>query len=130
MAHRSGRRHEPGRFRSLLTYPLRLGPSDQPLAWNGFGGLAIVNHLLSAGDALVAVALAGSIFVSVPLHAARGRIALGLVCTMLPFVVVAPFMGPLTDRVRAGGLGRTAIGASCRAEGSVVSGPVDCSATA
>ena len=39
---------------------------------------------------------------SVPLHAARGRTALGLICTILPFVVVAPFLGPLTDRLRAG----------------------------
>jgi hypothetical protein len=116
MAKRSNRGHEPGHFHSLLTYPFRLRPPEQPLAWNGFGGLAAVNNLSSAGDALVAVALAGSIFVSVPLTAARGRTALGLVCTLLPFLVVAPLIGPLTDRVRAGprlviflaGLGRVA----------------------
>jgi MFS family permease len=81
---------------------LRLGPPGGRLDWNGFGGLAFVSNLSSAGDALVAVALAGSIFVSVPVHAARGRTAVGLVCTILPFVVVAPFLGPLADRLRAG----------------------------
>ena len=50
----------------------------------------------------MAVALAESIFVSVPVHAARGRTALGLVWTLLPFAVIAPLVGPLTDRVRAG----------------------------
>ena len=116
MATPSHHRPKPGHLRPPLTYPFRLGPPDKHLAWNRFAGLALVNNLSSAGDALVAVALAGSIFVSVPVHAARGRTALGLVCTLLPFVVVAPLMGPLTDRVRAGhrlviflaGLGRVA----------------------
>ncbi len=49
----------PGHLRPLVTYPFRLGPPDKHLAWNGFGGLAAVNNLSSAGDALVAVALAG-----------------------------------------------------------------------
>src|SRR5207248_8701813 len=102
MRTRSERRPQPGRFRSPLTYPFRLGPPHQPLAWKRFAGLTLVNNLSSAGDAVVAVALAGTIFVSVPVHAARGRTALGLVCTLLPFVVVTPLMGPLTDRVRAG----------------------------
>ena len=61
-----------------------------------------MNSLSSAGDALVAVALAGSVFVSVSLNAARGRTALGLVCTVLPFAVVGPFVGPLIDRMRSG----------------------------
>jgi hypothetical protein len=98
----SDRRPQPGRLRTLASYPFRLGPAHDRLAWNEFGGLAVVSNLSSAGDALAAVALAGSIFLSVPLHAARGRTALGLVCTILPFVVVAPFLGPLTDRLRAG----------------------------
>ena len=90
MATPSHQRPKPGHLRRLLTFPFRLGPPDKHLAWNGFGGLAVVNNLSSAGDALVAVALAGSIFVSVPVHAARGRTALGLVCTLVPFVVIAP----------------------------------------
>jgi hypothetical protein len=102
MSEQSDRRPGSGRLRAVATYPLRLGPSGDNLSWTGFGGLAVVNNLSSAGDALVAVALAGSIFFSVPLHAARGRTALGLLCTLLPFVVVAPFLGPLIDRVRGG----------------------------
>ncbi|MBO0732160.1 MAG: MFS transporter [Acidimicrobiaceae bacterium] len=69
---------------------------------SGFGRLAIVHGCSSAADTLVVVALAGSLFVSVPLHAARGRTALGLACTVLPFIVVGPLIGPLIDRLRGG----------------------------
>jgi hypothetical protein len=89
-------------FRHMLTYPLRLGPPEENWPSSRFGVLAIVNNLSAAGDALVGVALAGSVFVSVPLNAARDRTALGLVCTVLPFAVVAPLTGPFTDRVRWG----------------------------
>lgn len=90
------------RLRRAVTYPLRLGPPGEDWLDTRFGVLALVNNLSSVGDALVAVALAGSVFVSVPLNAARGRTALGLVCTMLPFAVVAPLTGPFADRVRRG----------------------------
>jgi hypothetical protein len=102
MSERSRRWSGSGRLRAIASYPLRLGPPGDRISSTGFGGLAIVNNFSSAGDALVAVALAGSIFFSVPLHAARGRTALGLLCTLLPFVVVAPFLGPLIDRVPGG----------------------------
>lgn len=92
----------PGSLRRILTYPLRLGSAGENWASTGFGKLAVINNLSAAGDALVIVALAGSVFVSVPLHAARGRTALGLACTMLPFAVVAPLTGPFADRVRRG----------------------------
>jgi len=92
----------PVSFRRLLTYPLRLSPAADNWSSTPFGKLAAINNLSAVGDALVVVALAGSVFVSVPLHAARGRTALGLVCTMLPFAVVAPLTGPFTDRVRRG----------------------------
>lgn len=61
-----------------------------------------MNNISGVGDALVTVALAGSVFVSVSLNAARGRTALGLLCTVLPFAVVGPFVGPIIDRVRGG----------------------------
>ena len=48
------------------------------------------------------VSLAGSVFASVSLHAARHRTALGLVCTVLPFIIVGPFIGPVIDRLRGG----------------------------
>src|SRR5262249_23759622 len=47
-----------------------------------------------AGDTLVALGLAGTIFFSVPAGEARGRVALYLFVTMLPFVLLAPVVGP------------------------------------
>src|SRR3954463_5486694 len=58
--------------------------------------------LQSGGDALVAVALAGTLFFSVPLGQARGRVALYLVLTLLPFSFLVPVAGPLLDRLRHG----------------------------
>lgn len=55
-----------------------------------------------AGDALVAVALANTVFFRVPVGEARGRVALYLLLTMAPFAVLAPMVGPLLDRTRAG----------------------------
>jgi MFS family permease len=90
------------RLRELASYPFRLGPPEAKFASTPFGGLAVVNNLSSVGDSLVTVALAGSVFVSVSLSAARGRTALGLLATVLPFAVVGPFVGPFIDRVRGG----------------------------
>ena len=55
-----------------------------------------------AGDALVTMALAGSLFFSISPSAARGRVALSLLFTMAPFAVVAPFLGPAIDGSRRG----------------------------
>jgi hypothetical protein len=55
-----------------------------------------------AGDTLVALGLAGTIFFSVPAGEARGRVALYLVITMLPFALLAPVVGPILDRFRHG----------------------------
>lgn len=98
----SGVAPAPSRLRRILTYPLRFGDPTEDWPSSRFERLALINMLSSAGDAMVVVALAGSVFVSVPLHAARGRTALGLVMTMLPFAVVAPFTGPAADRFRRG----------------------------
>ncbi|EXG79521.1 nitrate/nitrite transporter [Cryptosporangium arvum DSM 44712] len=60
-------------------------------------------HALScAGDALVAVGLAGTIFFSVPVGEARVRVALYLLVTMAPFALLAPLVGPVLDRFRHG----------------------------
>jgi MFS-type transporter involved in bile tolerance (Atg22 family) len=53
-----------------------------------------------AGDAFVAVALAGSLFFTVPADSARTDVALYLLVTMTPFAVVAPLLGPALDRAR------------------------------
>ena len=55
-----------------------------------------------AGDALVTMALAGSLFFSISPTAAKGRVALYLLLTMAPFAVVAPLLGPVLDRSRSG----------------------------
>jgi MFS family permease len=69
---------------------------------SGLAALIETHALQSAGDATVTVALAGSLFFSVPTHEARSRVALYLLVTMLPFAVVAPILGPLLDRFRRG----------------------------
>ncbi|HSS11234.1 MAG TPA: MFS transporter [Acidimicrobiales bacterium] len=67
-----------------------------------FTRLALTHVLSMAGDALVTLALAGSLFFNISLHAARGRVALSLLFTMAPFAIVAPFLGPIIDRTRGG----------------------------
>jgi MFS family permease len=64
--------------------------------------LVETHALQSMGDATITVALAGSLFFSVPTHEARSRVALYLLVTMAPFAVVAPVLGPLLDRFRRG----------------------------
>lgn len=60
-------------------------------------------HALScAGDTLIAIGLAGSIFFSVPLGEARSKVALYLLITMVPFALLAPVIGPLLDHFRHG----------------------------
>ena len=65
---------------------------------SGLSALISVHALHAAGDALVAVALAGTLFFSVPIGEARSRIALYLLLTMLPFALLVPVAGPLLDR--------------------------------
>jgi hypothetical protein len=67
-----------------------------------FSRLATAHALSTAGDALVALSLAGSLFFSVDPSGARWRIALYLVFTMAPFAVVGPLIGPAMDRAKGG----------------------------
>ncbi len=64
----------------------------------------------TAGDAAVAISLAGSLFFQVPSGEARDQVALFLGLTMLPFAIVAPLIGPFLDRFAHGR--RWAIGAT------------------
>jgi MFS family permease len=71
----------------------------------GESGMAKLTELCgvnSAGDAALTVALAGSLFFSVPTGEARGRVALYLLITMVPFALLAPLIGPALDRFRSG----------------------------
>src|SRR5215213_8901168 len=72
--------------------------------------LAWVHATSTLGDALVAVALAGTLFFAVPVAAARPRVALYLLLTVAPFAVVAPLLGRLLDGRT--GAGRLALAAA------------------
>ena len=61
-----------------------------------------VQALHSAGEALFAISLVGSLFFNVTVDAARPRILLYLAVTMAPFVVLAPLIGPVIDSMRGG----------------------------
>jgi hypothetical protein len=69
---------------------------------SGLSGLLGLHALHAAGDALITVALAGTLFFSVPIGEARGRVALYLALTLLPFAFLVPVAGPLLDRFRHG----------------------------
>ncbi len=64
------------------------------------GRLALTHVLMTAGDTLFAVSLAGSLFFSISPTAAKSKILLYLLLAMGPFAVVAPALGPLIDRSR------------------------------
>ncbi|MEU9891524.1 MFS transporter [Sphaerisporangium sp. NPDC051011] len=68
----------------------------------GLGRLIELTAAHSAGDALVTVALAGTLLFGLPVDQARGQVALYLLITMVPFTVLAPFVGPVLDRFRSG----------------------------
>ena len=74
---------------------------------NGAGesGLShlIWNQVLSYGaDAMVTVALAGTVFFGASAHAQRGNVLLYLLVTMAPFALIAPVIGPALDRFQHG----------------------------
>lgn len=69
---------------------------------SGLSRLIEMNAVVAAGDALVLLSLANTVFFSVPVGEARGRVALYLLVTMLPFSVLAPVLGPLLDRFSHG----------------------------
>lgn len=77
---------------------------------SGLSRLIQMHFFNTAGDAAVAIALAGTLFFQVPSGEARGQVALFLALTMLPFAVVAPLIGPFLDRFAHGR--RWAIGAT------------------
>lgn len=68
----------------------------------GLSNLLELTAASAAGDAFVAVALAGTLFFSASVSQARGQVALALLVTMAPFAVLAPLIGPMLDRVQQG----------------------------
>jgi MFS family permease len=77
---------------------------------SGLSRLIQMHVFNTAGDAAVAISLAGSLFFQVPSGEARDKVALFLGLTMLPFAIVAPLIGPFLDRFAHGR--RWAIGAT------------------
>jgi hypothetical protein len=75
---------------------------DAVFSRNGpaFRQLAVSWSANVAGDTLVAVGLAGTLFFSVPSSEARGNVALYLLLTLAPFAVVAPVLGGVFSRFK------------------------------
>lgn len=69
---------------------------------SGLGRLIELHAVNGAGDVMITVALASTVFFSVPTDEARGRVALYLAVTMAPFTLLAPVIGPLLDRLPHG----------------------------
>ena len=94
----------------ILIRPLQQGPV-------AFRRLAVVQAFHGVGDAMVAVALANTLFFNVPIGEARDKVGLYLVLTMTPFAVLSPLVGPWLDRRRGAyrlgilvsGIGRAAL---------------------
>ncbi|MCC6436378.1 MAG: hypothetical protein IT196_15185 [Acidimicrobiales bacterium] len=94
---------DPGRQEADPRRPAHSAPPRPPARHvRPFTRLARTHAMSAAGDGAVAIALAGSLFFSLDYEAARWRVVLYLVLTLLPFTVVAPLIGPAIDRLRGG----------------------------
>ena len=71
----------------------RMWRSEDPLDTYGLAHFGSV-----AGDAMVAIALAGSVFFEIPPPEAEVKVAAFLALTIAPLVVAGPFLVPLLDR--------------------------------
>ncbi len=69
---------------------------------SGLARLIELHAFNAAGDAAVAISLAGTLFFQVPTGEARDQVALFLGLTMLPFALMAPLIGPVLDRFSHG----------------------------
>ncbi|WP_371484488.1 MFS transporter [Kitasatospora sp. NBC_00315] len=81
---------------------IRKATSAEGAGESGLAKLIELHALNSFGDMLITIALASTIFFSVPTGEARGRVALYLLITMAPFALLAPVIGPLLDRLPHG----------------------------
>lgn len=107
----SRRSRASNRFTAAVSRPAR--------SLTPFQRLARTHALMAAGEAVMAIALAGSLFLSISPAAARGKVLLFLAVSVAPFAVVAPLIGPAIDRMAGGrrlvvqiaALGRAIVGA-------------------
>jgi hypothetical protein len=87
----------PSKFRSWLM------PSSTGLpSRSAFFVLARTHGLMTAGEAVMTVALADSLFLSISPDAARGKVILFLALSLAPFAVVAPLLSRGVDRMKGG----------------------------
>jgi MFS family permease len=87
-----------GRFSRFAFRSARRAAGAEGAESTGLSRLIELGALNAAGDAAVAISLAGTLFFQVPTAEARGQVALFLGLTMLPFAIVAPLIGPMLDR--------------------------------
>src|SRR5215218_1925863 len=114
----AGTRRAAGATARAARYTVRQARRATHAEGAGESGLSRVIELHAfngAGDAAVAISLAGTLFFQVPTDQARGQVALFLGLTMLPFAIVAPLIGPVLDRFGQGR--RWAIGATMAVRG-------------
>ena len=95
-----GSMSDPAGWRPLSKPPSRAGAEAFHLS--PFARLARSHAFGAAGDALVAIALANSLFFDLDPNDARWKVFLYLALTMAPLALVAPFIGPVLDRARGG----------------------------
>jgi MFS family permease len=91
-----------GKAGRALGTRIRRATHAQGAGESGLGKLIELHAVNSAGDMMITIALASTVFFSVPTGEARGRVALYLLVTMAPFALLAPVIGPLLDRVPHG----------------------------
>ncbi|GLF97195.1 MFS transporter [Streptomyces yaizuensis] len=81
---------------------IRRATHAQGAGESGLGRLIELHAVNGAGDVMITVALASTVFFSVPTDEARGRVTLYLAITLAPFALLAPVIGPLLDRIPHG----------------------------
>ncbi len=81
---------------------IRRATHAQGAGESGLGKLIELHGVNGAGDMMITVSLASTVFFSVPTDEARGRVALYLAITLAPFALLAPVVGPLLDRLPHG----------------------------
>ena len=99
-----------GRGATYVLRQARRASHAEGAGTSGLSRLIELHAFNAAGDAAVAIILAGTLFFQVPTDQARGQVALFLGLTMLPFAIVAPLVGPVLDRFGHGR--RWAVGAT------------------
>ncbi|OLB76924.1 MAG: MFS transporter [Actinobacteria bacterium 13_2_20CM_2_71_6] len=94
---RGGRRAGRWVTRRVLFFRARGGAGEA-----GMMRLLDLHAISCAGDTLITLGLAGTVFFRADPGAARSGVALYLLITMAPFALIAPVVGPVLDRFRHG----------------------------